>query len=49
MPLLLTFYLIENALALANRHTQLDVDPFYGNSNFKIIFGTGLDILKRII
>lgn len=49
MPLLLTFYLIENAFALVHRHTQLDVDLFYGSANFKIIFGTVLDILKRII
>lgn len=49
MPLPLTFYLIENVTALGLRHTQPQIDHFYGGADFKIMFGTGLDVLKRVI
>lgn len=49
MPLPLTFYLIENVTALGLRHTQVQVDIFYGDADFKIMFSTVMDVLKRVI
>lgn len=48
-PLPLTFYLIENVTALGLRHTQLQVDRCYGGADFKIMFSTVVDVLKRVI
>lgn len=49
MPLPLTFYFIQNTLACAHRHTQLDVDIHDGSTDSEIILGTGVDIIKGVI
>lgn len=49
MPLPLTFYFPQNTLACAHGHTQTDVDLLDGSTDFEIILGTGLDVLKGVI